>query len=139
MRKERGYAHDDIDGKGWLPQANGPAVVAVRGDGVFDVTATFPTVSTLCEEDDPAKALATTKGERIGDIEAIVRNTPPDQRDPKKPWLLAPADLQRLKAAGVTFAISMLERVIEERARGNPASAEAIRKEVLRLVGDDLS
>ena len=44
-----------------------------------------------------------------------------------------------LKAAGVTFAISMLERVIEERARGNPASAEAIRKEVTRLVGDDLS
>ena len=44
-----------------------------------------------------------------------------------------------LKAAGVTFAISMLERVIEERARGNPASAEAIRKEVVRLVGDDFS
>ena len=44
-----------------------------------------------------------------------------------------------LKAAGVTFAISMLERVIEERARGNPSSAEAIRKEVVRLVGDDLS
>ncbi|EIG57297.1 fumarylacetoacetate hydrolase family protein [Bradyrhizobium canariense] len=126
-------------GRVWLPQANGPAVVAVRGDGVFDVTATFPTVSTLCEEDDPAKALATTKGERIGDIEAIVRNTPPDQRDPKKPWLLAPVDLQTLKAAGVTFAISMLERVIEERAKGNPASAEAIRQEVTRLIGDDLS
>jgi len=52
---------------------------------------------------------------------------------------IAPVDLQVLKAAGVTFAISMLERVIEERARGNPASAEAIRKEVVRLVGDDLS
>ncbi|MFL6808814.1 MAG: fumarylacetoacetate hydrolase family protein [Bradyrhizobium canariense] len=126
-------------GRVWLPQANGPAVVAVRGDGVFDVTAKFPTISTLCEEDDPAKALASTKGERIGDLEAIVANTPPDQRDPKKPWLLAPVDLQTLKAAGVTFAISMLERVIEERAKGNPASAEAIRKEVTRLIGDDLS
>jgi fumarylacetoacetate (FAA) hydrolase family protein len=114
-------------------------VVAVRGDGVFDVTAKFPTISTLCEEDDPAKALASTKGERIGDLEAIVANTPPDQRDAKKPWLLAPVDLQTLKAAGVTFAISMLERVIEERAKGNPASAEAIRKEVTRLIGDDLS
>src|SRR5262249_41758274 len=62
-----------------------------------------------------------------------------DGRDAQKPWLLAPVDLQVLKAAGVTFAISMLERVIEERARGNPASAEAIRKEVVRLVGDDLS
>ena len=126
-------------GRVWLPQANGPAVVAVRGDGVFDVTAKFPTVSALCEEDNPAKALAATKGERIGDLEAIVANTPPDQRDPKKPWLLAPVDLQTLKAAGVTFAISMLERVIEERAKGNPASAEAIRQEVTRLIGNDLS
>jgi fumarylacetoacetate (FAA) hydrolase family protein len=126
-------------GRVWLPQANGPAVVAVRGDGVFDVTAKFSTVSTLCEEDDPAKALAATKGERIGDLETIVANTPPDRRDPKKPWLLAPLDLQTLKAAGVTFAISMLERVIEERAKGNPASAEAIRQEVTRLIGDDLS
>ena len=105
-------------GRVWLPQANGPAVVAVRGDGVFDVTAKFPTVSALCEEDNPAKALAAVKGERIGDLEAIVANTAPDGRDPKKPWLLAPVDLQTLKAAGVTFAISMLERVIEERAQG---------------------
>jgi fumarylacetoacetate (FAA) hydrolase family protein len=111
----------------------------VRGDGVFDVTAKFPTVSALCEEDHPAKALAATKGERIGDLEAIVANTAPDGRDPKKPWLLAPVDLQTLKAAGVTFAISMLERVIEERAKGNPASAEAIRQEVTRLIGNDLS
>jgi len=126
-------------GRVWLPQVNGPAVVAVRGDGVFDVTARFPTISALCEEDNPAKALAATKGERIGDLEAIVANTVPDGRDPKKPWLLAPVDLQTLKAAGVTFAISMLERVIEERAKGNPASAEAIRKEVTHLIGDDLS
>ncbi|MCK1302608.1 fumarylacetoacetate hydrolase family protein [Bradyrhizobium sp. 24] len=126
-------------GRVWLPQANGPIVVAVRGDGVFDVTAKFPTVSALCEEDHPAKALAATKGERIGDLEAIVANTAPDGRDPKKPWLLAPVDLQTLKAAGVTFAISMLERVIEERAKGNPASAEAIRQEVTRLIGNDLS
>jgi fumarylacetoacetate (FAA) hydrolase family protein len=126
-------------GRVWLPQAQGPAVVAVRDDGVFDVTARFPTVSVLCEEDNPASALRATRGERIGDLESILANTPPDRRDPKKPWLLAPVDLQVLKAAGVTFAISMLERVIEERARGNPASAEAIRKEVVRLVGDDLS
>ena len=126
-------------GRVWLPQAQGPAVVAIRGDGVFDVSARFSTVSALCEENDPASALQSMKGERIGDLDSILANTPPDRRDPKKPWLLAPVDLQVLKAAGVTFAISMLERVIEERARGNPASAEAIRKEVTRLVGDDLS
>jgi fumarylacetoacetate (FAA) hydrolase family protein len=126
-------------GRVWLPTVAGPAVVAARGDGVFDVSARFATVSALCEENDPASALASAKGERIGDLDSILANTPPDRRDPKKPWLLAPVDLQVLKAAGVTFAISMLERVIEERARGNPASAEAIRKEVTRLVGDDLS
>ena len=128
-----------LAGRVWLPQANGPAVVAVRSDGVFDVSATFPTISALCEQDDPAQALARIKGERIGDLETITANTPPDHRDSTRPWLLAPVDLQTLKAAGVTFAISMLERVIEERAKGNPASADAIRKEVTRLIGDDLS
>src|SRR5262249_9616880 len=132
-------ARGALAGRVWLPQAAGPAVVAVRSDGVFDVSARFSTVSALCEEGDPAGALQGTKGERIGDLDAILANTSPDRRDAKKPWLLAPVDLQVLKAAGVTFAISMLERVIEERARGNPASAEAIRKEVTRLVGDDLS
>jgi fumarylacetoacetate (FAA) hydrolase family protein len=126
-------------GRVWLPDAAGPAVAAVRGDGVFDVSTSFSTVSALCEQDDPAAALRSLGGERVGDLAEILANTPPDRRDPAKPWLLAPVDLQVLKAAGVTFAISMLERVIEERARGNPASAEAIRKEVVQLVGDDFS
>ena len=126
-------------GRVFLPQAQGPAVVVVREDGVFDISRRFPTVSALCEEANPAAALRETGGERIGALDALLANTPPDRRDRTKPWLLAPVDLQVLKAAGVTFAISMLERVIEERARGNPASAEAIRKEVVRLVGDDFS
>ena len=126
-------------GRVFLPQAQGPAVVVVREDGVFDISRRFPTVSALCEEANPAAALRETGGERIGALDALLANTPPDRRDRTKPWLLAPVDLQVLKAAGVTFAISMLERVIEERSRGNPASAEAIRKEVVRLVGDDLS
>jgi fumarylacetoacetate (FAA) hydrolase family protein len=126
-------------GRVFLPDAGGPAVVAVRDGGVFDVSSSFPTVTALGEANHPAHALASVKGERIGDLDHLLTNTPPDRRDPKKPWLLAPVDLQVLKAAGVTFAISMLERVIEERARGNPQSAEAIRKEVVRLVGDDLS
>jgi fumarylacetoacetate (FAA) hydrolase family protein len=126
-------------GRAWLPRLNGPAVIAVRSDGVFDVTASFATVSALCEEQDPAAALRSVLGERIGDLDSLAANTPPDRRDRDKPWLLAPLDLQVLKAAGVTFAVSMLERVIEERARGNPASADAIRKEVAKLVGDDFS
>jgi fumarylacetoacetate (FAA) hydrolase family protein len=126
-------------GRIWLPQAAGPSVVAVRGDGVFDVTSAFPTVSTLAEMPNPAAALREAAGTKIGTFDDIVGNALPDTRDAKKPWLLAPLDLQVLKAAGVTFVVSMLERVIEERARGNPSSAAAIRKEVERLVGDDLS
>jgi fumarylacetoacetate (FAA) hydrolase family protein len=132
-------AKGTLVGRIWRPDVGGPAVVAVRAGGVFDVTAGFPTVSALCEHETPATALRAATGERIADLDAILANTPPDKRDTTKPWLLAPVDLQVLKAAGVTFAISMLERVIEERARGNPASAEAIRKEVVRLVGDDFS
>ena len=126
-------------GRVWLPSASGPPVVAVRGDGVFDVTSTFPTVSALAEEAQPAAALGKVAGTRIGSLDDIVANALPDRRDGSRPWLLAPLDLQVLKAAGVTFVVSMLERVIEERARGNPSSAAAIRQEVVRLVGDDLS
>ena len=69
----------------------------------------------------------------------MLANTPTDTRDPARPWLLAPIDLQAIKAAGVTFAVSMIERVIEERARGNPVAAAAIRTEVNHMVGDDLA
>ncbi|HEY7842478.1 MAG TPA: fumarylacetoacetate hydrolase family protein [Bradyrhizobium sp.] len=126
-------------GRVWLPQAAGPSVVVVRADGVFDVTSAFPTVSALAEAANPAAALHEAAGTKIGTLDDIVANALPDTRDTKRPWLLAPLDLQVLKAAGVTFVVSMLERVIEERARGNPSSAAAIRKEVERLVGDDLS
>jgi fumarylacetoacetate (FAA) hydrolase family protein len=128
-----------LAGRVWLPQADGPAVVAVRKGGVFDVSRQFPTMRDLCEAPDPAAALAAAGGERIGDFDAILANTPSDRRDSAKPWLLAPVDLQALKAAGVTFAVSMLERVIEERARGDLAAAARIRAEVTRLVGDDLA
>jgi fumarylacetoacetate (FAA) hydrolase family protein len=95
-------------------------------------------VRDLCETDDPAGSLRGAQGERIGGLDDVLANTPADGRDPAKPWLLAPIDLQAVKAAGVTFAVSMLERVIEERARGNADAAAAIRAEVTRLVGDDL-
>lgn len=128
-----------LAGRAWRPDAGGPSVVAVRGGDLVDVSASFPTMRDLCEEADPAAALRAAKGESVGALDAILANTPPDTRDARKPWLLAPIDLQAVKAAGVTFAISMLERVIEERARGNPAAAAEIRKEIGRLVGDDLS
>ena len=59
-------------------------------------------------------------------------------RDRTKPWLLAPCDLQAVKASGVTFIASLLERVIEERARGNPALADGARREIQAIIGPDL-
>jgi len=126
-------------GRVWRPDVGGPSVVLIDGDQVIDITAAFPTMSHLCEAADPAAAARAAKGEAIGFLAAILANTPHETRDGKRPHLLAPNDLQAIKAAGVTFAISMLERVIEERARGNPDAAEAIRSEILALVGEDFS
>ena len=126
-------------GRVWLPAASGPSVVAIRDSGVYDITSQYPTVSALAEQGNPTAALRAAEGARVSDLNAIAANTPPEKRDLGRPWLLAPIDLQVIKAAGVTFAVSMLERVIEERARGNPSAAAAIRAEITRLVGDDLS
>ena len=133
------FAGAALMGRIWRPDLAGPSVVAIRQDGVFDITDEFPTASQLAAAADPAGALRAARGERVGTLQDLLNNTPPDTRDPTRPWLLAPIDLQVIKAAGVTFAVSMLERVIEERARGNPDSAVAIRAEVTRIVGTDLS
>jgi fumarylacetoacetate (FAA) hydrolase family protein len=128
-----------LAGRAWRPDAGGPSVVAVRGGTAFDISRRFPTMRDLCEAEDPAAALRRVEGEPLGGIGALLANTPVEMRDPTRPWLLTPLDLQAIKAAGVTFAISMLERVIEERARGDMNAAATIRQEVTRLVGDDLS
>lgn len=128
-----------LAGRLWRPDLKGPSVVVLRGHDLVDVSAAFPTMRDLCESADPAAALKAAKGDVVCSLDAALANTPPDNRDAGKPWLLAPIDLQAVKAAGVTFAISMLERVIEERARGNPQSAAEIRKEIDKLVGADLS
>jgi fumarylacetoacetate (FAA) hydrolase family protein len=125
-------------GRVWLPAVGGPAVVALRNGQVWDVTKAFPTVRDVCEEANPAAALAAAQGELCGTVEEILQNTPPAQRNVSAPWFIAPVDLQAIKAAGVTFAISMLERVIEERARGNPDAAASIRAEITAIVGDEL-
>jgi len=132
-------AQASLVGRVWRPDVAGPSVVALRDGAVVDVSATFPTVRDLCEMPDPAAALRLASGETIGTVAALLHNTPVETRDATLPWLLTPIDLQAVKAAGVTFAISMLERVIEERARGDMNAAGAIRAEVTRLVGDDLS
>jgi fumarylacetoacetate (FAA) hydrolase family protein len=127
-----------LAGRVWRPDLSGPSVVAVRENGVFDITAEFPTMSDLTESDDPAARLRAAKGERLADLAEVLANTVPETRDPHRPWLLAPVDLQVIKAAGVTFATSLIERVIEERTKGKPEAAAVIRAEIQKLCGNDL-
>ena len=128
-----------LAGRAWRPDAEGPSVVAIRDGAVFDISRAFPTMRDLCEAPDPAAALRGAAGEALGPLDAILANTPPETRDRARPWLLAPTDLHAIKAAGVTFPISMLERVIEERARGDLGAAAAFRAEVQATIGDDLA
>jgi fumarylacetoacetate (FAA) hydrolase family protein len=124
-------------GRVFDPRVGGPSVVAVRDDGVHDLSARFPTVRDLCETADPAAAAA-MDGPRIAALGELVANTFAATRDVTRPWLLAPVDLQTLKAAGVTFAVSMMERIIEERARGDFAAAARVRERIDAELGVDL-
>ena len=127
-----------LAGRIWLPEANGPALVAVRGGRLFDITRHGATMSALAERSDAVDVVRSGEGADVGALADVLANTPDQGRDPAKPWLLAPIDLQAVKAAGVTFARSMLERVIEEQAQGAPEKADAIRQEIADKLGGDL-
>ena len=125
-------------GRAWLPDA-GPSPIALRPNGdVVDLAPVEPTMSQLLARDDRIAMIRTVSGKPIGTIEALLKNSG-DGRDAGEPWLLAPIDLQPIKASGVTFVQSMLERVIEEQARGDTSKAEAIRAQVMCIMGNDLA
>jgi fumarylacetoacetate (FAA) hydrolase family protein len=127
-------------GRAWRPDVDGPAVVTVRGRELWDVTCPdVPTISHLCELSDPAGWARTANGHAIGLVDDIVANADEAHCDPHKPWLLAPVDLQAVKASGVTFIASLMERVIEEQAHGSPDAAHQIRAELEQLIGGDLA
>jgi len=126
-----------LAGRVWVPKL-GPCIVKVEGDVVLDISKAFPTMRDLCEAKNPASALKRAKGKKLGKLADIIANADPRARKKSKPWLLSPIDLQVIKAAGVTFAVSMLERVIEEKARGDAAAAQGIRAKINELVGGDL-
>ncbi|MCC6947293.1 MAG: fumarylacetoacetate hydrolase family protein [Bradyrhizobiaceae bacterium] len=123
----------------WRPEHRGPAVCVLRQDGVFDVTARYPTVADLLDLDSPAAAVREFKGELVAPLAELLNASAQAIRSPDRPSFLAPCDLQALKAAGVTFVASLLERVIEERAKGDPSQAPAIREEYRALVGGSLA
>jgi len=137
---EDGYVGTFV-GRAWVPAPiAGPAVVLVRRDGVFDITAQVATVADLLELDDPVDFLHSIPlGDRLGDVSELLANSDPARRDPNAPWLLAPVDVQAIKAAGVTFAASLLERVVEEQAKGDPTAAASVRAALVAEIGVDLS
>lgn len=141
MQTEQQFLPDDgytgcLLARVWRPGAHaGPSVVALRKAGVFDVSAHFPTVADLLDEADPVAALERTGGEFVGSLAQVLANTPAAQRQADRPHFLAPIDVQVIKAAGVTFADSLLERVIEERTKGDPSKAQAAREQVQAVMG----
>ncbi|MBP8294686.1 MAG: fumarylacetoacetate hydrolase family protein [Burkholderiales bacterium] len=127
-------------GRAWLPSAGGPVPVLVSADGLHDLRGVARTMSELLEMESPVAAVrAADHLPRLATTADALANTDSLHRDPARPWLLAPCDLQALKASGVTFVSSMLERVIEEQARGDASKAEAVRAAVVAVIGDDLA
>ncbi|PZX32374.1 conserved hypothetical protein [Cupriavidus phytorum] len=123
-------------GRAWLPGAHGgPVTVVVRGAELFDITATAPTIAGLLALPDCAERVRQATGASLGPLQDWLDATCAHGPDPEHRHLLAPNDLQVVKAAGVTFAASLVERVIEERARGDAASAAAVRESVGAIVG----
>lgn len=130
--------HATLVGRAWDAGAGGPVVVAVREGIVIDLSSTFATMRDVSEASDPAVVVRSSDGPVLGTVAALVANTPVDDRDSSRPWLLSPIDLHVVKAAGVTFPVSMLERIIEEQARGEAGSAHDIRSTVLSALGSEL-
>jgi fumarylacetoacetate (FAA) hydrolase family protein len=127
-------------GRIWSPEFDGPTTVLVRSDGLYDLSRLAATSSQLFNLSDAAAAIRHWGAlPRIASLDEVLENSAWDARDERVPWFLAPCDLQPIKASGVTFVSSLLERVIEEQARGNPSKAEAVRRAIVGVIGDNLS
>lgn len=132
-------------GRAWVPGPSGaagqsgPSPILIDRSTVWDLSRVFPTVSELLNQVEPARVArhAVTSGwsKSLGDINALIDNSHTDRRDPALPYLLSPCDLQAIRACGVTFVSSMVERVIEEHAKGDPAKAENIRTSIGAEIG----
>lgn len=118
------------------PQVAGPCVVVLRGSELVDISDEYPTMTDLLESAEPVRSVRSAVGKRSWRVDDVLATSLGSDLD--APYLLAPVDLSVLKAAGVTFAKSLLERLIEERAGGDPNKADEIRVEVESLVGSTI-
>ena len=127
-------------GRAWLPgERDGPTLVTVRAGTLVDISALAPTMASLLDRADAVAAVRAHQGAALGPLAQWLDSTTEHGPDPAHRHLLAPNDLQVVKAAGVTFATSMVERVIEEQARGDPSRAQDLRRRVTAEVGEDLA
>jgi fumarylacetoacetate (FAA) hydrolase family protein len=123
----------------WQPGI-GPVLCLVTPQAVHDLSELAPTCADLLALPQPAQAIAAVRARlpRMADTAAVLANSAEATRNASLPYFLAPCDLQPIKAAGVTFVASMLERVIEEQARGDASRAQAVRASMSHILGDNL-
>ena len=126
-------------GRAWLPgRSGGPTPIALREGSLYDLSRVTATSSSLLNAANPSRlvrdAIARGWAKPVADVAAAIDNSHADHRDASKPYILAPCDLQAVRACGVTFVSSMVERVIEEHAKGDSAKAESVR----RSIGDEI-
>ncbi|MDQ8180496.1 fumarylacetoacetate hydrolase family protein [Pelagicoccus sp. SDUM812005] len=137
-------------GRVWLPASSapnglaGPRVVGAIDGRVFDLSRRFQTFSDLVNCGAPAKEIPQCLGSEIASVEELQENSVYTNRaatlaQETRPCLLAPNDILATKACGVTFIRSLLERVIEEKAKGDPQAASQVRQAILDTLGNDLS
>ena len=132
-------AHAELVGRVWQANVKGPTLVRVRNGQLEDLSSVAPTCSQLLNLDDPVAAIRRAGPlATIAPLAEVLANSPPDARHESTPWLLAPCDLQAIKASGVTFVASLLERVIEEQARGDAGKADGLRASITGVIGTNL-
>ena len=134
------HAEASLVGRVWNPDVAGPSLVCIRDNEFIDITsADAPTMRDLLERDDPAGFVRDRDGVSLGTVEDIAGNSVNHRGDTGRLHMLAPVDLQAVKACGVTFAQSIIERVIEEKAKGDASQAEAIRARCVDILGSSLT
>ncbi len=133
-------AQATLIGRAQIPgNPTGPSPVLVDPEYVYDLSGIAATCSELLSRADVLEAVRGAQRKPIGKLADVLTNSDAAQRNPNRPYFLAPCDLQTVKACGVTFVSSMLERVIEEQAKGDLKLAETIRKSLGDEIGASIS
>ena len=130
------YSKGCFVGRIWDSAKGGPCLVTIKGNYIYDITSKeIPTIRDLLELKDINEYLESCDSTKLVSTEELLQSS---LKKNSGMSLLAPCDFQAIKACGVTFAKSMVERVIEERAAGDPKKAESLRNHIGGLIGDSL-